>query len=564
MSAAQRKRARDLANSCPKYDNNKQNRIRQDNSSDGDVETTNQISNIEAHDPLPIITIPVITDEELNVVIQSIANSNNLEVPDTLVADCTINGEEEQVIYCDEPVNCFNEIDIEQIEMDAIENTDKSSNEESSVQIEVVTATVHNYYSPKKLPVESLTDHNIVLHSNKISDVMSVDKENVPPTIFLPTTCEESILDTAENNITEEKENATGEDESEKITVSTGKDLGNIDLISKEIEERSPRIEENNINIDTDNIMPLEEEKTNEDDNLFEYAEGSIVNTESTSKNFEDVDSIPIEDDVQTLTDEASDNIGARPKRGRKRRNADQNRAIREKKAKTNEGYISAKGKKVEPKIFSGNEFQCNCTKNCTEKLSTDVRKAEFEKFWKSGSYEARCALLQGYVKEFNKKRSYSVNSKRTFTRKYYIQNIEICKTTFLKTFGISQARIDSALKKNRNNESIYDKRGVNCGGKNSITSCQLQEMQNFIAKLPRYMSHYCRNSRSSNYLAPNLNLPTLYNTYKENSDNAVSFSRFRQCFMNDFNLKFKKPQKDTCLGCDTYKANIAGASGEQ
>lgn len=96
--------------------------------------------------------------------------------------------------------------------------------------------------------------------------------------------------------------------------------------------------------------------------------------------------------------------------------------------------------------------------------MSAENRKTKFDKFWKAGSYEARCALLQGYVKEYHTKRSYTDNSRRAFTRKYSIQNIEICKKTFLNTLNISQGRIDNAIIKYRNNETINDKRGVQGG----------------------------------------------------------------------------------------------------
>lgn len=33
---------------------------------------------------------------------------------------------------------------------------------------------------------------------------------------------------------------------------------------------------------------------------------------------------------------------------------------------------------------------------------------------------------------------------------------------------------------------------------------------------------------------------------------------------MQDFNLKFKKPQKDTCLRCDSFKAQVTTANSEE
>lgn len=172
------------------------------------------------------------------------------------------------------------------------------------------------------------------------------------------------------------------------------------------------------------------------------------VDATNTSQNLEDPDYIPVEDnDDAAVTATTS----KRPSRGHKRKNVDQNRDIRKRRANTNQNYVSAKGKLVNSRPFLG-DYSCGCAKKCTEVLSVEERKAEFDKFWSAGCYEARCALIQGYVREIGKKRSYSVTSKRIYTRKYFIKNKEIYKQAFLNTFTISQAGIDNALKKKRNN----------------------------------------------------------------------------------------------------------------
>lgn len=273
----------------------------------------------------------------------------------------------------------------------------------------------------------------------------------------------------------------------------------------------------------------------------------------------EDPDYIP-----ETNDNNEDEIAGGRPKRGRKRKHPDQNRTIRKQKANTNQDYVSAKGKEVCPKQFTGDDFNCNCPKKCTEKVSVEIRKNEFERFWNAGSYEARCAILLGSVKELEKQRSYSANSKRIFTRKYYIANITVCKKTFLNTLGISQTRIDFALQKCRSQAPVNDNRGMNSGGKNAISEDKLETMKQFINSLPRYSSHYCRNSTTANFLAPNLNLAIVYDLYKKTYPDSVSFSRFRSCFLKDLNLRFKKPQKDTCLRCDSFKAKKSGVNSEQ
>uniref|UniRef100_A0A6P7FQ29 Uncharacterized protein LOC114331484 n=1 Tax=Diabrotica virgifera virgifera TaxID=50390 RepID=A0A6P7FQ29_DIAVI len=262
---------------------------------------------------------------------------------------------------------------------------------------------------------------------------------------------------------------------------------------------------------------------------------------------------VDVENDMNTIK---------RPKRGRKRKVVDQSREIKKKRVNTNKNYVNESGKNVAARVFSGSLFNCACPRKCTKKLSVEKRRAEFDKFWSSGCYEARCALLQGCVKEIAKKRSTSVTSKRTSTRIYNLCDVSICKKTFLNTFQISQARVDSALKKKREQLSLKDKRGQKTAGKNKISQEKKREMKEFIDKFPRYRSHYCRNDTTANFLASHLNLQTVYNLYKAKHPDGVSMSRFRKCFMEDFNLKFKKPHKDTCVLCDSYKAKVASASG--
>lgn len=244
-----------------------------------------------------------------------------------------------------------------------------------------------------------------------------------------------------------------------------------------------------------------------------------------------------------------------RPKRGRKRKYPEQNRHIRKQKTNCNEDYISATGKEVTRKIFSGDSFDCKCPKKCTDKVTAEERKKEFDRFWMSGNYGARCAILQGCVTETETKRSYTANSKRSFTRYYRINGKTVCKKTFLNTYGISQTRIDFALKKFKNQEPVNDKRGQQSGGKNATSPEKLAELKAFINSFPRYVSHYSRNSTTANYLAPNLNIAKLYDLYKEKHPSGVSLSKFSKVFHDDFNLCFKKNQKDTCYRCDRYKA---------
>ncbi|KAK9687121.1 hypothetical protein QE152_g36688 [Popillia japonica] len=216
--------------------------------------------------------------------------------------------------------------------------------------------------------------------------------------------------------------------------------------------------------------------------------------------------------------------------------------------------YISAKGQKVDPKHYV--DFSCGCKRKCTEKISKAMRQNLFSQFWTIGPFPGRCAFLNGIIREVPKKRAYTKNkeSKRQNSRKYFIEGSEVCKTTILKTFQITQNRIDVALKKNLKS-IIQDDRRVKSGGR-----------INHINSFPTYISHYCRRETEAKYLNPDLNLAQMYDLYKDFSaeDKLVSLSTYKSIFYTKCNLKFKSPKQDTCLACDTYKAKIVSLHGEE
>lgn len=156
---------------------------------------------------------------------------------------------------------------------------------------------------------------------------------------------------------------------------------------------------------------------------------------------------------------------------GRKRKYACQNREIKKQKVNSNQDYVSASGKIIKKREFTGDIFDCRCPKKCTQKVDANIRREEFTKYWKSGSFPARCEIILGNVKEKKVNRSYVKGkaSRRTATRLYYIGGVDVCKKTFLNTYKISQSRIDIALKK-LNEQELTDRRGTG-GGWNKIGS---------------------------------------------------------------------------------------------
>lgn len=155
--------------------------------------------------------------------------------------------------------------------------------------------------------------------------------------------------------------------------------------------------------------------------------------------------------------------------------------------------------------------------------------------------------------------------TKREFTRIYHLSKIEVCRELFIKTLGISSKRVNTALAKVRN-LAIPDKRGC-AGGHNKLATDVKDLVINHINKIPRYKSHYCRESANKQEFLPiGMTVDKMFRLYKEDNPNSklVSFSTYRKIFLTEFNLRTKQPKKDTCNKCDTFSAKIVNATAEE
>jgi len=166
-------------------------------------------------------------------------------------------------------------------------------------------------------------------------------------------------------------------------------------------------------------------------------------------------------------------------------------------------------------------------------------------------------ALKMDLVQKKNRKRF------KKHSRYYHIQTAaarkKVCKEFFLRTFGVSNGRLDRALKNQRANSGVVkpDQRGRHV--KFRIASNNRSSVVDHVSMFPRYISHYTRSHQSSReYLASNLNLRIMYRLYVQHchqkSLQPVKESYYRHVFNTEFNLSFHQPLKDTCQKCDKFK----------
>lgn len=210
-------------------------------------------------------------------------------------------------------------------------------------------------------------------------------------------------------------------------------------------------------------------------------------------------------------------------------------------------------------KVFDKN-FECPCSLKCSQLVDIADRERLFNQFWGAGDFGARSMHLVNCVK--NKKKVTDIEGtentnesgqRRAVPNEFLIFGTEVCKKAILGILQINECRIKTALQKYWNDAVIKDNRGKLSGGRNALPLSKREEVMVHIASFPKYVSHYTRGKTESKYLSGELCLAKLYELYKKEADSPASQSYYEDIFRHQFNLRFKKPKKDTCLKCDIF-----------
>lgn len=266
---------------------------------------------------------------------------------------------------------------------------------------------------------------------------------------------------------------------------------------------------------------------------------------------------------VEALREERQNRTG-RPKKGRHTKYPGQSFSTRKKLKDSNLKHYTIKGKLKESKKFI--DFHCNCPKKCNENVSVETREKLFKQFWNLASYDSQTGFIASTVKEFSvkRKRSEPNRKSKSFSRTYFLSNIEVCRTAFINTYQISTKRVNTSLTKLREGR-LKDERGNIRGdkiGKKKIDPETINRIIEQIKRFPTYVSHYTRGQTDAKFLSYDLTEAKMYELYLEDENNPkVSFTFYKKTFYENFNLRRKPAIKDTCNKCDAFSAKIKSVS---
>lgn len=208
------------------------------------------------------------------------------------------------------------------------------------------------------------------------------------------------------------------------------------------------------------------------------------------------------------------------------------------------------------------NDNPCGCALRCYDRVERAQRQKLFDGFWKMGNFDVQNAYLCGCVKVINKKKHYTSKetSRRQFSRVYYINSSgvseRICKTAFLRIHGVSNGRLDRAIKGQQKQDGVpkQDQRGRHTPA-NKTREEDLAVIRQHISSFPKYKSHYSRaDSPQREYLSPDLSTAKMYALYREfctsEGKQPLSEWMYRKVFNEEYNLAFGRCETEYVQSC--------------
>ncbi|RUS87753.1 hypothetical protein EGW08_004499 [Elysia chlorotica] len=121
------------------------------------------------------------------------------------------------------------------------------------------------------------------------------------------------------------------------------------------------------------------------------------------------------------------------------------------------EEYFTRTGKLVRKKVFQ--MIDCKCRRNCTTKVPEEVRRKIFEEYHAMADWNSQTQFIVAsvVVTDVKRKRLRTPGeedngghvSRRATSRLFYLtsKKIQVCKTVFMSTLGITGKRVDYALR---------------------------------------------------------------------------------------------------------------------
>ncbi|KAK3908150.1 Conopeptide-Ac1 [Frankliniella fusca] len=236
----------------------------------------------------------------------------------------------------------------------------------------------------------------------------------------------------------------------------------------------------------------------------------------------------------------------------------------------TGQQYTTSSGKTVKAR-------KCRTLPNCKPKwckikeIPEEERQKIFEEYWALGDFNKRAQyvssrIIKNQVKT-SKRRGEEPKKDRTCTLEYSLiynqTRLTVSKGCFLATLDENDKFVRGLLERRSSTLQVADDARGKHPPANKLPEEVRQGVVSHIRKFPAYISHYSRRHTAQLYLGSHLNVAIMHNLYLEEGNPKVSYHTYLDIFKRlRPKLKFKNPQIDTCVTCDSFK-NSVEAEGE-
>lgn len=234
-------------------------------------------------------------------------------------------------------------------------------------------------------------------------------------------------------------------------------------------------------------------------------------------------------------------------------------------------GTVFEATKKLRNSSYETGE-DCHCKRyQCFLNVSENERNTLIRDFNALGDRNSQNAYLSGLIsvnpvkqrrprqdEENANLNNFSYEYKVRVNRNDSLAEIPVCFRGFLSLFGVTPRRLQT-MKSSLASTGMapIDKRGKHENrGKNKLPEATYEAMDSFFKSLKGRKAHYSLKDTQKIYLPENLNVKKLLAMFLEKHPSVeISYEKFRDYFVSNFNISFGYPRTDTCSTCDAQKA---------
>ncbi|KAK6959911.1 hypothetical protein BgiMline_035085 [Biomphalaria glabrata] len=264
--------------------------------------------------------------------------------------------------------------------------------------------------------------------------------------------------------------------------------------------------------------------------------------------------------------------IGTAKKKSKKERKRRQigtslSRAEIKRRRNAGEEYVTRKGKVVGRKEYE--PIDCKCRLNCTLNVTHDMRKLIFDHFHALADWNNQTQFIVSSVtildiKERKRRLKQEISSskaKRSSSRLYHLTNkkIRVCKPVFLSALGITNKRLDYALRYKAlpiTAIATTDFRGKK-GPLNKTPADVEERIRAHIKSFPKSSSQG-KQGKGAQTLPPDLTISKMYSLYQEQCQaeglQAASMWVYAKIFNSESKIHLAAPKKEPCKTCERIK----------